>query len=103
MRKFRYTGAIIALTGVLLAFLVTGTLLVTWQQRAMLTERETAETSDELDLMADAFYESLLRSDYVAIRTFIVRWGEMHRELLLIRATAPNGFVVGEFTLDACG
>ncbi|MEK6742700.1 MAG: ATP-binding protein [Nitrospirota bacterium] len=97
MRKFRYTGAILALTSVLLAFLITGTLLVTWQQRVMLIELQKAETSAELDLMADAFYESLLKSDYVTIRTFIERWGSVHQEFLLIRATAPNGFVVGEF------
>lgn len=97
MRKFRYTGAIVALTGVLLAFLITGTLLVTWQQRVTLLELAQAETSAELDLMADAFYESLLKSDYVTIRTFIERWGSAQREFLLIRATAPNGFVVGEF------
>ena len=97
MRKFRYTGAILALTSVLLAFLITGTLLVTWQQRVMLVEMQTVETSAELDLMADAFYESLLKSDYVTVRTFVERWGSAHREFLLIRATAPNGFVIGEF------
>ena len=97
MKKFRYTGAIFALTSVLFIFLITGTMLVTWQQRTMLTEREQIETSDELDLMVDAFYESLLKSDYVSIRTFIERWGAMHREFLLIRATAPNGFIIGEF------
>jgi len=97
VREFRYTVAILAFTGILLAFLVTGALLVTWQQRALLTEREMIETADELDLMADAFYESLLKSDYVSIRTFIERWGAMHREFLLIRATAPNGFIIGEF------
>jgi len=97
VRKFRYTGAILALTSVLLAFLVTGTLLVTWQQRVMLSELQTAELSAEVDLMADAFYESLLKSDYVSIRTFIERWGSAHQEFLLIRATAPNGYAVGEF------
>jgi PAS domain S-box-containing protein len=97
VRKFRYTGAILALTSVLLAFLIAGTLLVTWQQRATLAELAMAETSAELDLMADAFYESLLKSDYVTIRTFIDRWGAAHQEFLLIRATAPNGFIVSEF------
>lgn len=96
MRKFRYTGAIIVLTSVLLAFLISGTLLVTWQQRVALMEMAKNETSAELDLMADAFHESLLKSDYVTIRTFIERWGTAHQEFLLIRATAPNGFVVGE-------
>jgi len=97
VRKFRYTGAIVALTGVLLAFLITGALLVTLQQRVALVEIAKDETSAKLDLMADAFYESLLKSDYVTIRTFIERWGTAHREFLLIRATAPNGFVVGEY------
>ena len=102
MRKFRYTGAIIALTSVLLAFLITGTLLVTWQQRVMLVELETVELSQELDLMADAFYESLLKSDYMSIRTFVERWGSVHEEFLVIRAVAPNGFVIGE-SLQAPG
>ena len=79
MRKFRYTGAIVALTSVLLAFLITGTMLVTWQQRVMLVELHTVELSGELDLMADAFYESLLKSDYVTIRTFVERWGRRIR------------------------
>jgi PAS domain S-box-containing protein len=97
VRKFRYTGAILALTGILLIFLITGTMLVTWQQHATLIGMAQADLAAELDLMAEAFHESLLRSDYVTIRTFIERWGSVHPELLLLRATAPNGFVVGEF------
>jgi len=54
-----------------------------------------------LDLMAEASYEALLKHDYVTISTFVQRWGEKHETYTVIRAIAPNGFVVAEFTRPA--
>ncbi len=97
MTPYRYRSAIIAFAGVLFCFLLLGALMITVQQNNQLTEMIRSKNAAVLDLMSDAFYEALLKSDYITIRTFIDRWGEAHEELVRIRAVAPNGFVVGDF------
>ncbi len=98
MTDFRYRSAILALTGVLLVFLLSEALLITVQQKHQLTAMVRTEHQSMLDLMSDAFHESLLKSDFVTMRTFIERWGASHEEIIRIRAVAPNGFVVGEYS-----
>lgn len=101
MKRHRYSGAILALIAVLFAFLVAGSLLVANQQKRLLIETAYNEAVAQVDLMIDASFEALLKGDYVTIRTFVRRWGEAHDEFIVIRATAPNGFVVGEYRRPA--
>ncbi|MDH4162140.1 MAG: response regulator [Nitrospirota bacterium] len=103
MTRRRYRGALIAFIVVLFCFLLIEASLVAVQQGRLLTDMTRDTIESELDLMSDAFYESLLKADYITIRTFIQRWGESHDELVLIRALSPNGFVVGEFRRPPSG
>ena len=97
MRPYRYARALLALIAVLFVFLIVEAFLVSYQERKALTDAFHSRVKAQMDLIADASYEALLKEDYVTIRTFIRRWGETHEDFLKIQAVAPNGFVIGEY------
>lgn len=82
---------------VLFCFLVVSALLVARQQRNLLYTDIYRHAVQNLDLMADASFEALLKSDYVSIRTFVARWGAHDPEIREIRVVAPNGYVIAEY------
>ncbi len=97
MTGFRSQRALIAFIAILLAFLLVEAFLISAQQRHVLTMDAEQQAALQIDLMADTSYESLLKADYATIRTFIERWGERHPDYLVVRATAPTGFIIGEY------
>ncbi len=101
MRRLRHQGALLSFTTVLIVFFLVGVIVITAEQRNALTSLFLSQEKLELELMAEASYEALLKHDYVTISTFVKRWGEKHESYTLIRAIAPNGFVVAEFTRPA--
>ena len=86
---------------VLFTFLILTAVLVAYQQRGLLRSSVHARAAYDLDLMADATLESLLKSDYSTVRTFVERWGGSHEDIRAIRIVAPNGFVLAEYRNDA--
>jgi PAS domain S-box-containing protein len=70
---------------------------VAYQQRKLLRSDIYQQAVYNLDLMADASLEALLKYDYVTVRTFVTRWGKTHDEIYGIWAVAPNGFVLAEY------
>lgn len=101
MRRLRHQGALLSFTAVLIVFFLVGVIVITAEQRNALTSMVLSHEERNLELMADASYEALLKHDYVTISTFVTRWGEKHQSYTMIRAIAPNGFVVAEFTRPA--
>jgi two-component system NtrC family sensor kinase len=81
---------------VLFAFLSLTAFLVAYQQRDLLRSSTHRRALYDLDLMADASVEALLKSDYVTVRTFVERWGLSHADIRLLRVVTPNGFVLAE-------
>jgi hypothetical protein len=98
MRRLRYQGALLSFIAVLIVFSLVGGIVIIAQQRNAITSMVLSHEERDLELMAEASYEALLKHDYITINTFVKRWGEKHESYTLIRAIAPNGFVVGEFT-----
>ena len=82
---------------VLFCFLTVTSLLVAYQQRKLLYSDTYQQAVLNLDLMADASFEALLKSDYVTVRTFVLRWGNAHKYIHEIRAVAPNGYVIAQY------
>ncbi len=97
MRSFRHAGTLMAFAAILLVFLAIGDSIIIIQQRTMLMSDARDHYEREMDLMAAASYEAILKQDYVNIRYFVDRWGAAHEEYRQIRAIAPNGFVIAEF------
>lgn len=86
---------------VLLCFLGVTALFVASQQRHLLYTDTYQHAVQNLDLITDATFESLLKSDYVTVRTFVKRWGETHHEIHEIRVVAPNGYLVADYRKTA--
>ncbi len=81
----------------LFCFLTVTAFLVAFQQRNLLHADIYNHAVQNLDLMADAAFESLLKSDYVTVRTFVERWGESHDDIHALWVVAENGFVIAEY------
>lgn len=81
---------------VLFVFLVLSSFLVAHQQRDLLRSAAHRRAQYDLDLMADAALEALLKSDYVTVRTFVERWGRSHDDIRVLRVVTPNGYVLAE-------
>ena len=101
MTSFRHTRALLAFAGILLVFLVVEDSIVIMQQRNMLMTAARDHYEREMDLLAAASHEAVLKQDYVNIRSFVNRWGDAHEEYRQIRAIAPNGFLVAEYKRPA--
>ncbi len=86
---------------VLFVFLVLAAFLVAYQQRHLLRSSAYTRAEYDLDLMADASLEALLKSDYVTVRTFVARWGKSHKDIRSLQVLTPNGYVLAEYRNDA--
>jgi len=85
---------------VMFIFLVLTAHLVAYLQWDLLRSAAHRRAVYDLDLMADASLEALLKSDYVMVRTFVERWGINHDEIGGLRVVAPNGYVLAEYRHD---
>ena len=97
MTRFRHPLVLGVFIAVLFCFLVLTAFLLTYQQRTLLRSNSYQEAKHDLDLMADASLEALLKSDYVTVRTFLERWGKNYRKVHMLQAVSPNGFVLAEY------
>jgi len=98
IRRYR---VVLAFVAVIIACFSVEVLLVTRQQRDALMALDRRHAALDLELMADASYEAVLKHDYVTIRAFVNRWGEAHPEYREIRAKMPSGFTLAEFSRPA--
>lgn len=81
---------------VLFGFLTLTAYLVASQQRDLLRTAAHSRAEYDLDLMADASLEALLKSDYVTVRTLVERWGHGHTDIRQLRVVVANGYVLAE-------
>ena len=96
MSTSRQARPLLVFIGVLFSFFVAEAVLVSAQLQQILKDTFQHETTSQLEVMADSAYESVLKADYVTIRTFIERWSASHPEYIELRAIAPNGFIIAE-------
>ena len=101
MKRVRQPGALLAFIAVLIVFFLVGIIVITAEQQSALMSMVLNHEERNLELMVEASHEALLKHDYVTISSFVARWGEKHQSYITIRAIAPNGFVVAEFTRPA--
>lgn len=83
--------------GILAAFLVVEDLIIGSELKDYLLKREIEHSELELELMGGAALEAMLSRDYSAVESFVQRWGSDHRDVVLLEAMAPNGFVLARY------
>jgi hypothetical protein len=81
----------------LLSFLFIVVSMIVYHQRDGLRKNTYRDIKADLNLMADASREALVKSDYVFVRNAIRQWGEKRKEFVELRFVAPNGFVIAEY------
>jgi hypothetical protein len=97
VRQFDHLRLLGVLVLVLFCFLALSAALISEQEKDLLRRNTLNDVEGDLEIMADASVEALLKSDYVAVRNFIEQWGGKRRECRELRIVAPNGFVIAEY------
>lgn len=92
----RYKRFVFAFVSILFIFLFMVISIIVSQHREMREEIES-DARHELDLIGSFAREALIMKDYAAVEQFLVQWAEEHDEILEIKATAPNNFVLAHY------
>ncbi len=100
-RRFRYKRALIAFMVTLLIFLIVIDVLIVSSQRNQLLIEVQEGMENELDLIASFVREPLLKDDYAQVEQFLLQWAREHNNVIEIRATMPNSFVLAEYSRAA--
>jgi PAS domain S-box-containing protein len=93
----RYRRALLSFIAILLVFFAILVAVIISHEREML-EGANKQAEHEIHLVGSLLRESLLKFDYATVEQFLVQWGEEHADIVEVRATAPNGFVLAQYT-----
>ncbi len=94
--QFSRTRLLGGLVVALFCFLVLATAILSHQQQKRLRNNTVRDLRGDLDLIAFASTEALLKSDYISVRNFVAQWGNKRAEHHEFQVVAPNGFVIAE-------
>jgi two-component sensor histidine kinase len=94
---YKYSYALLWFIGLLLIFLIITDVLIVSNQRKELLEHADKYFADELNGIATAVKEPLLRHQYGEVEQFILLWGKEHNEIIEITAVMPNGFELAKY------
>ncbi len=92
----RHYPAVLAFTVILLVFLFIVISVIVSHHNEMMDDIK-ADAQRELILIGHFVRDALLRQDYAAVDIFLRHWSDEHKEIIALRATAPNGFVLFSF------
>jgi len=86
---------------VLLAvFLIISDVFIFLELRSTMVEETESHAEKEGQLVAQLLMEAMLKNDYAAVETFVSEWGPAHEDIVGLRITLPNGFVLADFQRD---
>jgi PAS domain S-box-containing protein len=97
LTSFKYNRTLLAFMGILLVFLVSVDVLIVSKQRGLLLDEVRSHMEGELNLLGTFVREPLLKQDYSKIEQFLTQWAEEHDEIIAVKATLPNDFVLLEY------
>ncbi len=94
---FRYSRFILVFVTILLVFLfiVISSII---SQHYVMKEEIYEDSQRELDLIGTFSREALLKMDYASLEQFLNQWANEHEEILEMKAVAPNGFILVEYS-----
>ena len=101
LTPFKYNRTLLAFMGILLIFLVSVDVLIVSKQRRLLMDEVRSHMEGELNLMGTFVREPLLKQEYSKIEQFLTQWAEEHDEVIAVKATMPNDFVLLEYEAKA--
>ncbi|MBL1277579.1 MAG: hypothetical protein COB30_015965 [Ectothiorhodospiraceae bacterium] len=78
----------------LLALLIIADVTVIMQSHSMALELNRQQVNKKLSLAGDFCVEAILKGDYVSVEQFLLAWAEGYDEVLQLKATAANGFLL---------
>ena len=97
---FKYSRVILVFVTVLLVFLTIVISAILSQHKEMMEEIHH-DAQRELELIGSFTQGALLRQDYASVETFLTQWAHDHKEILSLKAVAPNGFELVNVTRDS--
>ena len=89
--------SVFAFTLILIIFLVVADGLIIFQQNKILRTEVAANTQHELDLFGKLVVGSLTKGDYVAVEEAILQWGKAQHNIVELRITAANNFIIANY------
>jgi signal transduction histidine kinase len=89
-------NALVSLVLLLVVILLVIEAALLFNQRRFIYDEVATEIEHQVRLLGEVSVEAILRSDYDSVRHILERWTADHAEILLLRATFPNGFVLTE-------
>jgi len=93
---FGYQRALSAFIAILIVFFGIVIAVIVAHEKEMHGEAHK-NTARELELIGHFTRDAILRNDFAAIEEFIRQWGVTHPEIIGLKATTPNGFVLADF------
>ena len=67
-------------------------------QRERIVEDTRSHALEELKLIGASVQFAILKKDHVAIAQFLQQWSEQHSNVVKLRASAPNGYVITDYS-----
>ncbi|RJQ17703.1 MAG: PAS domain S-box protein [Nitrospiraceae bacterium] len=97
---FRYRRVMISFIAILLASFSVVVAVILAHEREMLDDARRA-TFGDLELMGAFVQDAVLRHDYAAVEQFLEHWGEGHEDIIELKATAANNFIISHYRRGA--
>ncbi len=97
--SFKYRRVMLSIAAVLIIFLAIIIVVIMAHQHEMFEDSQR-NAQRELELIGTFARESLLRQDYENVEQFLNQWGQEHADVISIKATAPNSFILADYTRD---
>lgn len=92
--SMRYGRALAAFMAVLLVFFIVANVLLIAEQRTERLEEARRHAQSQLDLVAMFVREALLKRNYETVEQFLNQWADEHVNIVELKATAPNQFLL---------
>ncbi|RJQ52424.1 MAG: PAS domain S-box protein [Nitrospiraceae bacterium] len=95
-RVFGYRRVILSFIAILMVFFGIVVSVILSHEREMFNAAHR-DSMEELELMGAFVRDAILRHDYASVEQFLTHWGEDREEILELKATAPNNFVISQY------
>jgi len=96
-QHFTYKRALLSFMAILLIFLMVTDVMIVSNQRRQLVSEVKRHWQSELDRIGVFITESLLKHEYAAVENSLIQWVKESDDIVEIKATAPNNFVLMQY------
>lgn len=96
MGIFQYKRTILMFTLVLLIYFGILVAVIVSHELDMF-DMSRRNTKGEIELVSAFVQDAIIRYDYALIEQFVMRWGRDHKDIIELKITAPNNFVIAHF------